>query len=45
MEEAKEEAAYTIIEFVKSPDMFQVLYNYIIYNIIKKVKKRYIFKI
>lgn len=26
MKEAKEEAAYTIIEFVKSPDMFQVSY-------------------
>ncbi|GJX61394.1 putative ribonuclease H-like domain-containing protein [Tanacetum coccineum] len=26
MEEAKEEAVYTIIEFVKSPDMFQVSY-------------------
>lgn len=28
MGEAKEEAAHTIIEFVKAPDMFQVLLNF-----------------
>jgi len=28
MGEAKEEAARTIIEFVKAPDMFQVLLNF-----------------